>query len=215
MAIETGRHGQKHFPARMGETSWDAHLHHIESLMATQGGSIWSRNRQKAQWRCARLSRRSTPSIFNILRATFVAVLLPIKFSTAVYINFDNCLGPSIIDSEPPGLLQYVPLYVWAVFNTSADSYNLNVTAYGNVLGTSTQGPYPNETDPQWTNPNDTFGKIPDVYGSGPDALYTTFTTQFNVLDYTPYAPDAERFCNTSSLRACPIAPVFNFNGTK
>ena len=215
MATETWRHGQKHFPARMGESSWDAQLQYSEILMATQGESERSRDSQKAQWRCAVLSRRSTPSIFNILRAIFVAVLLPIKFSTAVYINFDNCLSPDIINSDPQKLLQFVPLFVWATFNTSAESYNLNVTAYGNVLGIATAQPYPNETDPQWTNPNATVGKIPDVYGSGSDSLYTTFTTEFNVLDYTPYAPDAARFCNTSSLRACPIAPVFDFNGTK
>lgn len=108
-----------------------------------------------------------------------------------------------------------MPLFVWATFDTSAESHNLNVTAYGNVAGIATQQPYPNQTDPQWKDPNETVGKIPDVYGSGTGALYTTFTTEFNVLDYTPYAPDAARFCNTSSVTACPVAPVFNFNGTE
>ena len=215
MATETWRHGQKHFPARMGEASWHAPLQYTESLMATQGERERSRNSQKAQWRCAVLSRRSSPSIFNILRAILVAVLLPIRLSTAAFINFDNCLSPDRINSEDPKLLQFVPLFVWATFNTSGQSYNLNVTAYGNVLGLATSQPYPNETDPQWKNPNATLGKIPDVDGSGSDALYTTFTTEFNVLDYTPYAPDAERFCNTSSLTPCPIAPVFNFTTTE
>ncbi|CAD6568103.1 MAG: hypothetical protein ASARMPREDX12_001066 [Alectoria sarmentosa] len=155
------------------------------------------------------------PSIFNILRTVLLAVLLPIRLSTAAFINFGNCLSPDVINSNDPKPLQFVPLFVWATFNTSAESHNLNVTAYGNVAGVANVQPYPSQTDPQWANPNDTVGKIPDVYGSGVDALYTTFTTVFNVLDYTPYAPDAARFCNTSSLTVCPVAPVFNFNGTE
>lgn len=224
MAKETWWHGQKHPPARMGEASWDARLQYTQSLMATAEGQRQSRESQKLQWPCAILPRRSswtirscqdTPFIFNILRTVSLALLLPIRLSTAAFIDFGNCLGPDLINSNNPKPLQFVPLFVWATFNTSAESYNLNITAYGNVAGVANVQPYPSQTDSQWTNPNDTVGKIPDVYGSGPDALYTTFTTEFKVLDYTSYAPDAVRFCNTSSLRACPIAPVFNFNGTE
>ena len=143
-----------------------------------------------------------------------LAIILPIKLSTAAFINFDNCLSPSIIRSNPKAL-QFEPLFVWATFNSSVGSYNLNVTAYGNVDGLATIQPYPNYKDPQWTDPKATVGKIPDIYGSGPDALYTTFTTEFNVLDYSPYVPKAARFCNTSNLTACPLAPVFNFSGTE
>ncbi|KAF6226355.1 hypothetical protein HO133_009221 [Letharia lupina] len=207
----------------MGEASWDAQLQYTQGLMATAEAKGQSRKSQKLPWPCDILPRRppwktrscqDTPSTFNILRTVLLALFLPIRLSTAAFINFGNCLSPDTINSNNPETLQFVPLFVWATFNTSAESYNLNVTAYGNVAGIATQQPYPSQTDPQWTNPNDTVGKIPDVYGSGPDALYTTFTTEFNVLDYTPYAPDAARFCNTSSVTACPVAPVFNFNGT-
>lgn len=224
MATETWWHGRKHNPARMGEASWGARLKYSQSLTATGKGKGQHRKSQKLRWLCATSPKQSawrirncklTPSILNILRTVLLAVSMPIRISTAAFINFDNCLGPDIVDSPNPKPLQFVPLFVWATFNTSANSYNLNVTAYGNVAGIATQQPYPNQTDPQWTNPNETVGKIPDVYGSGPGALYTTFTTEFNVLDYTPYAPDAARFCNTSSVKACPVGPVFNFNGNE
>lgn len=224
MATKTWWHGQKHYPARMGEASWDPRREYMQSLMATAEGRGQSRKSKKLQWLCATSFRRSpwrirsyrhTPSIVDTLRAVLLAVLLPINLSTAAFINFGNCLNPDIINSDSPPPLQFVPLFVWATFNTSAESHNLNVTVYGNVAGIATQQAYPTQTDPQWTNPNETVGKIPDIYGSGPGALYTTFTTEFNVLDYTPYDPDAARFCNTSSLTACPIAPVFNFTGNE
>ena len=224
MATETWWHGQKQYPARMGEASWDARMQYTPSLMATAEAKGQSRKSQKLQWPCAILFRRSPwricccrnkPSIVNSLRAVLLAVLLHINLSTAAFINFGNCLNPDIINANFPPPLQFVPLFVWATFNTSAESHNLNITAYGNVAGIATVQTYPSQNDPQWMNPNDTVGKIPDIYGSGSGAVYTTFTTEFNVLDYTPYAPDAARFCNTSSLTACPIAPVFNFTGNE
>lgn len=224
MATETWWDGQERYPARMGEAAWHAWLQYTQSSMPTAEGRRRSKKSQEPQRPRTVISRRSlrrmrscpdTPSIFNILRTALLATFLPIRLSTAAFINFQNCLGPDVINSEDPKLLQFVPLFVWATFNTSAKNYNLNVTAYGNVNGTAFQQPYPDQTDPQWTNPNDTVGKIPDVYGSGSSALYTTFTTEFNVLDYTPYAPEAARFCNTSSVTACPLAPIFDFNGTE
>ena len=224
MATETRWNGQKHCPAPMGDASWVPRLQYMQSLMATAEGIRPSKKCQKLQWLRATLSRQSrwrirscqyTPSTFNILRTVSLVILLSMKPSSAAFIKFDNCLSPDITNANFPPPLQFVPLFVWATFNTSAHSYNLNVTAYGNIAGIATQQPYPEQTDPQWKNPNDTVGKIADVYGSGPDALYTTFTTDFNVLGYTPYAPGATRFCNTSSLTACPLAPFFNFTGTE
>ena len=224
MATETWWHGQEHDPARMGEASWHPQWQYTQSLTSNMETRGQSRKSQELQWPCAAIPRRSsrrtsscpnTPSVFNILRTVLLVVVVHIRFSTAVFINFDNCLSPNIIHTNDPKPLQFVPLYVWATFNTSAKIYSLNVTAYGNVTGLAFKQPYPSPTDPQWTNPNDTVGKIADVYGSGPNALYTTFTTEFNVLDYTPYAPEAARFCNTSSVTACPLAPVFNFSGTE
>lgn len=224
MAAATWWHGQRHDPARMGEASWDAGLQYTQSFMVTTEEKEQSKKSRKLQRPSAISPKRSpwrirgcqdTPSIVNILRSVLLLIFLPIRLSTAAFVNFGNCLSPDVINSNEPKTLQFVPLFVWATFNTSAESHKLNVTAYGNVTGIATQQPYPNQTDPQWSNPNDTVGKIPDIYGSGPGALYTTFTTEFNVLDYTSYAPEAARFCNTSSVTACPVAPVFNFSGTE
>ena len=143
-----------------------------------------------------------------------VAMQLFVTTSTAVFINFHNCLSPDRIGSNPKEL-QFQPLFVWATFNSNAASHNINVTAYGNIAGIATQQPYPAPDDPQWANPNDTVGKIPDISGPSDHPLYTTFTTQFNVLDYTPYDPPAVRFCNSSSLTQCPLAPVFDFKGNQ
>lgn len=225
MATETWWHGQKLYTARMGAPSWHAGSQYTQSLMANAEpeGRSWKNHESQRPKNPAALQRRPPsmvrscrlmPSISQILQRALLAMLLPIRFSNAAFINFDNCLSPDIINSNPKPL-QFVPLFVWATFNSSAGSYILNVTAYGNVAGIATVQPYPSQTDPQWDNPNDTVGKIPDVYGSGPGAVYTTFTTEFNVLDYTPYAPDAARFCNTSSVTPCPLAPVFNFSGTE
>ena len=224
MATETWWHGQEQDPARMGGASWHTPWQYPQGLTSSREAKIDSRKGQELQWPCATRPRRfqrrirscqCTPSTFNILRTVFLVISLHIRSSVTAFINFDNCLSPDIINSNDPKLLQFVPLFVWASFNTSAKSYNLNVTAYGNINGTAFKQSYPVQTDPQWTNPNDTVGKIPDVYGSGPSAKYTTFTTEFNVLDYTPYAPGPSRFCNTSSVMACPLAPVFDFNGTE
>ena len=224
MAIETGWHGQEHNSARMGGASWHTPWQYTPSLTSNTKVKEQSRKSQERQWPCPTISTPSlgrirsgnnTPSKLSILRTVLLVIVLHIRLSTAAFINFDNCLDPGIVNSEYPGLLQFKPLFVWASFNTSAKSYNLNVTAYGNITGLAFNQSYPKPSDQQWSNPNDTVGKIPDVYGSGPSAVYTTFTTEFNVLDYTPYSPDAARFCNTSSLRACPLGPVFYLNASE
>lgn len=179
---------------------------------------------RRLRWPCGTLMKRphrrrhnvqGIPSPLSLFWAVILATPLCTRPSNAAFINFDNCLSRAILNSNDPQQLQFVPLFVWATFNTSAESHNLNVTVYGNVAGIATQQALPGPNDPRWKNPNDTVGKIPDVTGSGRDAIYTTFTTTFNVLDYTPYNPLPVRFCNTSSLTPCPIAPVFNFNGTE
>ena len=224
MAIETWWHGQERNSARMGGASWHTPWQYMPSLTSNTEVKGQSRKSQERQRPCATISTWSpkrirgcndTPCKWNILRTMLLVIVLHIRLSTAAFINFDNCLDPGIVNSDYPGILQFKPLFVWATFNTSAKSYNLNVTAYGNITGLAFNQSYPSPSDPQWSNSNDTVGKIPDVYGSGPSAVYTTFTTEFNVLDYTPYAPDAARFCNTSSLRACPLAPVFYFNASE
>lgn len=151
---------------------------------------------------------------FRFLQLALSSILLFVNRASAVFLNFENCLDPNIVNSNPQQL-QFVPLFVWATFNTSSDSHNLNVTVYGNVTGIATQQPYPAWNDPQWTNPNETVGKIPDIAGPADDQKYTTFESSFHVLDYTPFNPDAARFCNSSALLPCPLSPAFNVSANE
>jgi hypothetical protein len=128
----------------------------------------------------------------------------------AAFINFENCLDPNIVNSEPLQL-QFMPLYFWAVFNSSAPSQNLNVTVYGNVSGIATREPLPGPNDPQWRNPNETKGKIVDI--SPANNKYSTLFAKFSVLSYTPYQAPPQRFCNASIHGECPLGPAFYANG--
>lgn len=226
MATGIWWHGQKQGSGRMGEALRVTKLDHgcNPRRGSDEGSDPIYMKRWKAsldalavwlpQARCHNSTR--IPAIHTILHMALWAILLLTSPAAAVFINFENCLSPNIINSNPPQQpLQFVPLYVWATFNSTSDSYGLNVTVYGNVKGVATQDtPLPNATDPSWRNPNITVGKIPDLGGVPPDQKFTTFTTQFNVLSYTPYDPPPERFCNSSALTPCPIAPVFALNDT-
>lgn len=101
-------------------------------------------------------------SVPSLLRFLAIAVLLLVQGSLAAFISdFSDCLSPITINSDPKQL-QFTPLWVWASFNSSSASHNLNVTIYGNVSGKATVQQLPPPGDPQWTNPNDTLGKIVD-----------------------------------------------------
>ena len=172
-------------------------------------------SQQRWRWRLTESRSYQSKLRVSLLRVVTVAIcvlLLP-RQATAHFIRFDNCLSPDTINSDNPQQLQFVPLFVWALFNSTAPSHNLNITAYGNVTGVGRIQPYPNPTDPRWRNPNETVGKIPDLAGDSGMEKFTTFTTEYDVLDYTPYHPEAVRFCNTSALTPCPWTPVFNFTG--
>lgn len=97
-------------------------------------------------------TRRSWQRLLLLLLCLFSPLFQP---ATAIFINFDNCLDPNIINSDPLRL-QFTPFYVNANFNTSDPSHNLNITIYGNVSGQAVTGAYPPATDESWTNPNDT-----------------------------------------------------------
>ena len=219
MAIETWWHGQTHCLAQMSEACCAGRLARNGRALAEsvqyqplgQGRSTRKLPTVIQRWiprRCGGVS-----PINRHLQTVLLIALLCIKPSAAVFISaFENCLSPDYINSNPLAL-QFNPLFVWAALNTTAESHNINITVYGNVEGIATQQPYPHYDDPQWSNPNETVGKIPDVAGPMENQKYTTFTTTFNVLDYTPYNPPAVRFCNSSALTQCPLAPVFNFTG--
>ncbi len=222
MATETWWHGRTYCAARMGEapkvTEWYGNgyvtANPVERSASkgsnySQGSNALRSGSPQSQSRSAR--RLSGSCLLRMLLLVIFTITRP---STAAFVTFSNCMSPDIINSNPPQL-QFVPLYVWATFNSSAASHNINVTAYGNVAGIATQQPYPAQNDSQWRNPNDTVGKIPDVAGPASHPLYTTFKTEFKVLDYTPYDPPAVRLCNSSSLTQCPLTPVFNFKGNE
>ena len=159
---------------------------------------------------CASIHKARTLPMQHISAITTRLLILSLLLcpSTAVLINFENCLGPNIIYSPAPQPLQWVPLFVNVVFNSSAPSHNLNVTVYGNVTGQTTVQPLPPPDSLDWTNPNDTLGKIIDLDPINND--YSTFLAAFDVLTYTPYSAPASRFCNNTLNTACPIGPVFS-----
>ena len=221
MATDTWWYGQKHRSGRMGEAAWAPRLHSNQRIVSDEINRLGDDSRQPWLSRPPRIDTRARscgskgiPSVVTMIHMALLAISLLIRSSTAAFINFENCLSPNVINSSPK-TLQFVPLYVWATFNSTADSHGINVTIYGNVSGIATQLPYPAPDDPRWANPNDTVGKIPDIGGPSNDPTYTTFTTQFNVLDYTPYNPPETRLCNSSAITQCPLAPVFNFTANE
>ena len=225
MATDIWWHGQKQGSACMGEASRVTKVDHGRNPSGSldEGSDPSHLKRWKemlsalAVWPQARChNSRRIPAIHTILHMALWAIFLLTSPAAAVFINFENCLSPNIINSNNPQQLQFIPLFVWATFNSTSDSYGLNVTVYGNVTGVETLNTtLPPPDDNSWGNPNDTVGKIPDLGGVPPNQKFTTFTTQFNVLDYTPYDPPPERFCNSSALTPCPFAPVFALKDTQ
>lgn len=148
--------------------------------------------------------------------ASLLILLLTIEITpaSAAFINFQNCLSESY-QTQTPLSLQFVPLYVNAVFNRTDPSFNLNVTVWGNVTGS---GPDPlvnlppaNNTE-YWDNPANTQGKIQDI----PDPslakpLLTTLFNKVNVLTYEPFS-QAVDFCDQLINGSCPLGPSFTAN---
>ncbi|WPB03513.1 uncharacterized protein RHO25_008153 [Cercospora beticola] len=125
------------------------------------------------------------------------------------FISFENCLSDSTLNSNPK-LLQFTPYFVDASFlPTEQSRRSLNLTIYGNVSGQQFLDPYPPASDPVWTNPNETFGKIADI---GNDNKYSTLTADYDVLTFTAHDNSGERFCPTlvNGTGSCPLGPVFN-----
>ncbi|KAL8962828.1 MAG: hypothetical protein Q9193_000832 [Seirophora villosa] len=146
----------------------------------------------------------------NLAIFTLLALARP---ADAVYIAFENCLSPNVINSasQPSKLLQFTPYHVWVSFNDTAPSHTLNVTVYGNISGIATREELPPWNDPKWLNDNETLGKIPDADRG--NTKLSTLMAVFNVLDYTPYKAPPARFCNTTIHQQCPLIPAFNLTG--
>lgn len=141
-----------------------------------------------------------------------IALMLILLTSTpvhAVRVPFHNCLSDSYRLNEPK-LLQWVPLYAEATFDTENESHNLEFIVWGNVTGSQNTGQLPAPSDPYWTNDNETNGKI--IREPDPDAEKTLATTLFrkvNMLTYQPWR-QAVDFCQDGLNGTCPLSPIFN-----
>ena len=157
--------------------------------------------RARSRWRCRKdvidLATRPT-LLMTLLIALFIATP-----AAAVLIPFQNCL-PSTYQSNM-AVLQWMPLYFDAVFDTKNPTHNLLITNWGNVSGAFYTGDLPPPTDPYWTNPNDTNGKIPN---SDDGIKSTTLASNVKYLSYEPYN-DTSNFCDDLVNASCPLGPVF------
>ena len=148
-----------------------------------------------------------------LLRSARLALILLAALCTLVrgaFISFDNCLDQSILTTldETPTVLQWVPLYVEAFFDSQSPN-NLNVTIYGNVTGQQFQGTLPPPSDPQWQDNSKQIGKIADI---GTGNKFSTLLADFHVLTYDAYDAKATKFCPQLNTGSCPLGPSFYAN---
>ncbi|KAL7932183.1 hypothetical protein V8C35DRAFT_96406 [Trichoderma chlorosporum] len=152
---------------------------------------------------------RTTWSMFA-RPARLVLMLLALALvatpAAAVLVEFENCLPESYVLNKPP-LLQWVPLYVDAVFDTKTPNNNLQVIVWANVTGSQNLDALPPPNDPYWTDPSKTNGKIEQTPYI--DTLATTLVRRVNVLTYEPWN-DRSNFCTASLVNGtCPLPPTF------
>lgn len=148
------------------------------------------------------LMRRARPALY--LLTTFLT------FAHAAFIPFDNCLDSNILDTlgQTPTILQWVPLYVDAVFDENYPN-DLTVTIYGNVTGQQFEGTYPPPSAPQWSDNSSQFGKIANI---GTGNKFSTLLADFKVLTYQAYNARASEFCTHLNTGSCPLGPSFHAN---
>lgn len=159
-----------------------------------------------------RISSPAQSSLVNPhLFASLLVLLFCTAFAAAAEVNFRNCLASNIVNSSPR-VLQFVPLHVHATFDTSSSDHDLNVTIFGNVTGRMYDQPLPPPDDPAWSNPNDTFGKIPDLDEA--NNRYTTLFARYDFLSYTPWNAAPSRFCDSVDRGQCPLSPSFYANAS-
>jgi hypothetical protein len=162
---------------------------------------------------------RRQMGFFGTLQYLFLLIAsLWVIPTSAVQVNFQNCLSESVLQDSPLQL-QLVPLVVDAVFNTTDPMHNLNITVWTNVTG-STVGPtryvLPAWNSSYWDTSNDTDygGKVeanPDPTAAHP--LLTTLFSKVNVLTYAPYNPvQGVGFCDILVNGSCPLPPNFKDN---
>ncbi|KAK5000823.1 hypothetical protein LTR66_000369 [Elasticomyces elasticus] len=157
-----------------------------------------------------RASTAASALTFVTRSTVFLGLLFALFFAhaEAVFIRFENCLSPTIVNSSPTLQLQFIPYFFDARFNARDPSHNLNITIYGNVSGQATQGILPSGNDTAyWRNPNETFGKIVDISPS--NNKYTTLFQRYQVLTYDAFNAPPHEFCQSTVNHSCPLVPSF------
>lgn len=129
-------------------------------------------------------------------------LLIIVHPSSAALINFENCLGPDIINDNKT--LQFIPMFANAVFDATTSSHNLDVTVYGDITGGLSNNQSFLLNDTHWNDNNQSDGKIPDL---GPP-LRTVLKATINVLDYNLPPPVPKPFCESTVNKLCPLAPA-------
>ncbi|CAL3962205.1 unnamed protein product [Diplocarpon coronariae] len=165
----------------------------------------------------ARLRRKASIGIvpfFLVLVAT-----IWVAPASAVFVEFQNCLSAGTQNNLPLEL-QFVTLFVDAVFNTTDSNHPLQVTVWGNVTG-STVGSSPrlilpdgNNTDYWNSNRTENGGKIVNIpYPDLANPKLTTLSNKVNVLTYQGWNTDVD-FCESLINGSCPLGPRFNVNAS-
>jgi hypothetical protein len=151
----------------------------------------------------------------NTFGYLFLVILsLCVLPTTAVEIEFENCLSNDVQNNQANGglQLQFVPLFFDAVFNTTDPSHTLALRVWGNVTGTGPvvrQSPLPPPNSGYWdSNSTDSGGKIIDVPSPDTNNIHTTLASSIDVLTYQN-AQDFTPFCDNLINGSCPLAPNF------
>jgi len=185
--------------------------------------SEWSQRASGAEYEAHSAGRRASGQLrssrwlktnnFPIgTMAYFLTICLCVVPTSAVLLRFENCLNNEYI-AKTPKLLQFVPKFLDAVFDTSNSDHNLNITVWGNVTGTGPEKLIvlpPQESDYWTSNQTNLGGKIMNQ----PDETYNFGTTLFNKINVLTYQPweENDNFCERMLNQPCPVAPVFNPN---
>lgn len=203
------RHGLSAFPS--------SQLKHTSNcaFATTSMPALPSRPRQAWPETTSRPSRARTatlrpPSRSIILTFLLALTLLSAPAAAVQLAAFDNCLPNTYRDRDPPPL-QWVPLYVDAVFDTESKSHALTVTTWGNITGSYDTVELPAADSPEWSNIDYTHGKIqqePEPNMASRRA--TTLVSKINVLTYEPYNTKVD-FCKDGLINGtCPLPPIFD-----
>ena len=151
-------------------------------------------------------------ALLRSARSALFLLAALLTLAHGAFITFDNCLDQGTLDTllTPPTVLQWVPLYVDAVFDNQSPN-TLNVTIYGNVTGQQFEGTYPPPNDPSWSDNSKQFGKIANLGTAG---NWSTLLADFQVLTYDAYNAKASRFCPHLNTGSCPLGPSFFANAS-